>query len=332
MAGKGKKAGIIIGAVFGVAAVFATSFVIVKYVDNKNNTQTNNPSSSIGNSDNKQDNKQDNNQDNKQDNNQDNNQDDKQDDKKDDKKDPPIVETTEEEYKAMFEEALPSVIENYFNENLAIANFLKIDDVKISLINHASGSVYVNCTQQGTNKFMELQCSDLKNASNYKDLSENISNMIFTTGNNKGETVQEEDLANEIVSYALEQDKVQAYLLRNGIDYTNYEILNATEFDYYGSSGRTSKLMIKFDNKIFNMSIGGVTGACDTQEDYLNKLKDGRLSILEDFELENYNELKTSSAESSAESVWVCSFPDDYNDLFKDWGNVKTKSGEIQFE
>ena len=106
---------------------------------------------------------------------------------------PPIVEQkTEAEYKAMFEAELPSVIENYFNENLAIANFLKINDVKINTINNATGTIYINCLQQEINKFMELNCESLKNAINYKTLSENVSKMSFTTENNKGVTVQTE--------------------------------------------------------------------------------------------------------------------------------------------
>lgn len=312
MTSKSKKVGIIVAVILAVIVIIAISIAITQILKDKNPTQQNDSSSSSVSNDIQKDDKQDNKQDNQQDNknndgnfNQNSNQTDEtntdldENDKQDDKQDSPIVEKTEEEYKATFEEALPSIIENYFNENLAIANFLKIDDVKISLINNASGSVYVNCTQQGTNKFMELQCSDLKNAASYKSLSENISNMIFTTENNKGETVQEEGLANEIVSYALEQDKVQEYLLSNGIDYTNYEILNVSEFRL-GDKGDTSNLSIKFNDKIFSMTLGGVTGYYSSQEDCLQQLKDGRLSVLDDFELENYNELEISSAESNA--------------------------------
>lgn len=204
---------------------------------------------------------------------------------------PPIVEQkTEAEYKAMFEAELPGVIENYFNDNLAKLNFLKINDVKINTINNETGTIYINCVQQNVNKFMELNCASLKNATNYKTLSENVSKMSFTTENNKGVTVQTETLANEIAEFALEQVEVVNYLAENGIDASNYEVLNASNFQAT-SQGDISNLTIKFENKIMTMTIGGVTGACSTQEEYLNKLKDGRLSILTDFKIENYKEL-----------------------------------------
>lgn len=191
---------------------------------------------------------------------------------------PPIVEQkTEAEYKAMFEAELPGVIENYFNENLAKFSTFNISNIKINTINNATGTIYINCVQQNVNKFMELNCESLKNATNYKTLSENVSKMSFTTENNKGVTVQEEGLANEIAEFAFEQAEVQNYLSENGIDASNYEVLNATEFES-SSQGRFSKLTIKMNNKIFNCSIGGSTGSCSTQRDYLNVLKSNEVT------------------------------------------------------
>lgn len=231
----------------------------------------------------------------------------------------------------MFEEELPSVIENYFNENLAQLSFLKIQDVKINAINNATGKVYINCTQQGTNKFMELSCSDLKNPSNYQTLSENVSKMSFSTENNKGETVQEKDLADKIASYALEQDKVLEYMINNGIDYSkNSKVLNATEFEAKGGYRQTDVTVI-VGNNVLKISLSGRAGTCSTQEEYLQKFKNGYLEKVEVKSCENFKELEVvSSAEASSQKTFVCTFPDDYNDLLK--GNTfTTNSGDLQF-
>lgn len=205
---------------------------------------------------------------------------------------PPIVEQkTEAEYKAMFEAELPRVIENYFNENIATKPMHKISDVTLKLYNANSGTIYFNCVQTGANVFLSVSSSELKNCNSFKELNDKLSNCTFTTENKAGVSVQEEGLANEIAEFALEQAEVVNYLAENGIDAGELKVLNATEFEP-SSQGRISKLTIKMNNRIFNCSIGGSTGFCSTQEEYLSKLKeDGRLSILTNFKIENYKEL-----------------------------------------
>lgn len=316
MASKGKKVGIIIGAVFGLAAIIGGSVAAVKIIQNKNvqnqnggtiieypdpeptpeptPTPTPDPTPDPG-----------------------------------PIPDPGPVEITEAEYKAMFEEELPGVIESYFNENIAEISLLNISNVEVKAINNETGTIYLNCTQQGINKFMELNSESLKNAESYKNLSENINTLAFTTENKGGATVQEESLANEIASLALEQQEVLDYITENGIDISNYTVLNATEFGY-GETGRVSNLTILFNDKIFTMTIGGTTGACSTQEEYLNKLKDGRLSVLTNFAITNYKELEVASAETSSET-WICTLSSELGNYLQG-RSVTTNSGEFQFE
>lgn len=205
---------------------------------------------------------------------------------------PPIVEQkTEAEYKAMFEAELPGVIENYFNDNLAKLNFLKINDVKINTINNATGTIYINCLQQNVNKFMELNCESLKNTTNYKTLSENVSTMIFTTENNKGVTVQTETLANEIAEFALEQPQVQSYLAENGLTTTELIVLNATDFESISGGYRKTAITIRSNNSIFTIDLIGIAEGCSNQAEFLAKFKDGRLKQVEIGESVVYQEL-----------------------------------------
>ncbi|MGN0760592.1 MAG: hypothetical protein ACI4MV_01460 [Christensenellales bacterium] len=203
---------------------------------------------------------------------------------------PPAQEKTEAECKAMFLEQLPTVIENYYNVNLAKFSTFNISNIKINTLNFSNGTIYINCIQQNVNKFMELKCDSIIDASSYQYLYKSLQTFVFTTKNNKGVTVQTEALANEIAEFALEQPQVQAYLAENGLTTTELIVLNATEFELT-SKGNISTLTIKFNEYIFTVKIGGTTGACSTQEEYLNKLKDGRLSVLEDFALIPYQEL-----------------------------------------
>lgn len=206
---------------------------------------------------------------------------------------PPIVEQkTEAEYKAMFEAELPRVIENYFNENVSLLEKMNISNVNVLTINNNNGDVYLKGTINNKEKFYIANCNQLSSLSSYKEANDKLNNLTFNFGN--AQTVQTETLANEIAEFALEQDKVIEYLINNGVDYSNYEVLNATEFDNDGT-GRMSNLTIKFADKIFSMTMGGPTGVCSTQEEYLNKLKSGRLRVLKNFNVDNYKELEVAS-------------------------------------
>lgn len=205
---------------------------------------------------------------------------------------PPIVEQkTEAEYKAMFEAELPRVIENYFNENLAGQEWKKVSNCKVKLFNVADGTIYFDCVQDFCNVFMSVKSPELAKCTSYEQLNKTLNNCTMTTDNIIGVTVQTETLANEIAEFALEQTEVVNYLAENGINASNYEVLNATEFES-SSQGRFSKLTIKMNNKIFNCSIGGSTGACSTQRDYLNVLKSNEVTTKIDIQsLTEYKEL-----------------------------------------
>lgn len=205
---------------------------------------------------------------------------------------PPIVEQkTEAEYKAMFEAELPGVIENYFNENIVAIDLLNISNVKIKAVNNATGTIYINCLQQERNKFMELNCESLKNATNYKTLSENVNGFLFTTENQGGVTVQEDTLANEIAEFAFEQAKVVNYLAENGIDASELKVLNATEFLVNNNGYRNTTLTIVSENSIFTINLAGRSGSCSTEEEYLTKFKNGYLEKVTIGETIEYKQL-----------------------------------------
>lgn len=316
MASKGKKVGIIIGAVFGLAAIIGGSVAAVKIIQNKNvqnqnggtiieypdpeptpeptPTPTPDPTPDP-----------------------------------DPIPDPGPVEITEAEYKAMFEEELPGVLETEYNKNYTNEKS-KISNVSVKAINYATGDIYFECNRNNRTIFVNVSNEDLKNVATF----ENAYNNAIKSDNLKYdyksiETTQEKDLANEIASFALEQQEVLDYITENGIDISNYTVLNATEFGY-GETGRVSNLTILFNDKIFTMTIGGTTGACSTQEEYLNKLKDGRLSVLTNFAITDYKELEVASAETSSET-WICTLSSELGNYLQG-RSVTTNSGEFQFE
>ncbi len=316
MASKGKKAGIIIGAVFGLAAIIGGSVAAVKIIQNKNAqnqnggtiieypdpeptpeptpTPTPDPTPDP-----------------------------------DPIPDPGPVELTEAEYKAMFEAELPGVLETEYNKNYTNEKS-KISNVSVKAINYATGDIYFECNRNNRTIFVNVSNEDLKNVATF----ENAYNNAIKSDNLKYdyksiETTQEKDLANEIASFALEQQEVLDYITENGIDISNYTVLNATEFGY-GETGRVSNLTILFNDKIFTMTIGGTTGACSTQEEYLNKLKDGRLSVLTNFAITDYKELEVASAETSSET-WICTLSSELGNYLQG-RSVTTNSGEFQFE
>ncbi|MBD5091961.1 MAG: hypothetical protein HDT36_01085 [Clostridiales bacterium] len=219
------------------------------------------------------------------------------DDDEDNSSDTSTTEKSEAEYKVMFYEKLPTVIEEYFNENLIRLAHQKISNVEVQLFNNVSGAIYFNCTQQGIKKFMLALSNDLLNSNSYKQLNDTVLQASFTTDNNKGVSVQEADLAQEIFDYALEQQEVIDYLAENGIDKNELKLLNATEF-INRPRGNVSTLTILSDKKVLSINLGGITGACSTQQAYLDKLKSGRLEIVEIVEISDFEELKVVEDEA----------------------------------
>lgn len=205
---------------------------------------------------------------------------------------PPIVEQkTEAEYKAMFEAELPGVIENYFNDNLAKVTSGKISNTKTNNINYFNGTIYINCVQSGVNKFIELKCDSITDASSYQYLYKNVQSFVFTTVNFRGVTVQEEGLANEIAEFALEQAEVVNYLAENGIDAGELKVLNATEFLLNNEGYRNTTLTISSKNSIFTINLAGRAGTCSSEEEYLTKFKNGYLEIVTIGETIEYKQL-----------------------------------------
>ncbi len=213
---------------------------------------------------------------------------------------PPQVTITEAEYKTMFYDELPQTIENYFNENFATSKLSKISNVEIIDYNNADGTVFYKCLKNGrTNIFNMMKSSDLVNDS-YEEVYSSLDNATFTCDKVAGYTIQEESLANEIAEFALQQDEVISFLAQNGIYSTsNYTVLNATEF-YTGNNGRgNTDIILKIGDNILKINMNGSTGICNTQEEYLNKLRTASNTAATVVEFEDYSDLESASASES---------------------------------
>ena len=213
---------------------------------------------------------------------------------------PVIEQKTEAEYKAMFEADLPGVIENCFNEQLAIGDydFATISNIKVKTYNVADGSIYFTCQQNGKERFNVIKLDKLKNATSFQQLSENINTSIVSTDKLIGSSVQEEGLANEIAEFAFEQAEVQNYLSENGLNASGLKILNATEFLLNNDGYRNTTLTISSENNIFTINLAGRAGTCSTEEEYLTKFKNGYLERVEIGDAIEYKELEAKDAVS----------------------------------
>ena len=212
----------------------------------------------------------------------------------------PEVTITEAEYKTMFYDELPETIENYFNENFATSKLSKISNVEIIDYNNADGTVFYKCLKNGrTNIFNMMKSSDLVNDS-YEEVYSSLDNATFTCDKVAGYTIQEESLANDIADFALQQDAVVNFLSQNGISSnSNYIVLNATEF-YTGNNGRgNTDIILKIGDNILKINMNGSTGICNTQEEYLNKLRTASNTAATVVEFEDYLDLESASASES---------------------------------
>ena len=235
----------------------------------------------------------------------------------------PETTITEAEYKALFMDELPGTIEDYFNNNIATKARHKISNLNNLTINFATGDIYFNCTQDSLNVFMKLNSNQLSNSTSFEDSYDNLNNFAFTTTNKVGVSVQDQSLANDIAAFALEQDAVTSFLSQNGISASSdYTVLNATKFN--NNSGiLTSSLVINMGDKIFTMDIGGPTGICNTQQEYLNKLQEGYLSKLDNFNLVDFSNLEAASASEAY------TFTSSYGNFS---GRVTKTNGSFTFE
>ena len=182
--------------------------------------------------------------------------------------DPPTVEYTEAQYKQMFETKILSAIENYYNENTVFES-KRITNLELELINYETGDVYFTGARISMSVFGVATHEEITNYTTYKALYENCPTDGFEYG---VYTVQEDDLAKEIVEFALTQPELQEYIATNNLDLSDYTIINATEFKGT-TSGTRSDILLLTEDGILSFYLIGTTGACGSQEEYLAKLK-----------------------------------------------------------
>ena len=206
----------------------------------------------------------------------------------------PDVQETEEEYKQKFLSELPQMIEESFNSKVENTK-MYLHDVEVLDINGENGDIYVNCTRNNHNMFYVYNKQQLTNFSSYEDLYNNFDRDFGIPNTLK--SALETTLANEIATFALEQDTVKEYIAANVGDYSEYTVLNATKFNSINGY-RTTSLKLKFENKILNINLGGRTGYLKTQEEYFEGIKDD-LKITFG-ETENYSEFKATETPSNS--------------------------------
>ena len=243
---------------------------------------------------------QDNDQDLDQDNDQDNDQDINQGNGnggQDDPVTPPEIEYTEAEYKEMFETNILAAIQNDYNEGRTDSRSL-ISDLKLELINYETGDVYFTCERNGSRKMFIANHEEIADWATYEALNENFPMDGFEFSS--AYTVQEDELAEEIVEFALTQTAVQTYAKENDLELSKYKIINATQFAN-SANGAKSDLMLLTEDGILTFTLVGSTGYCSTQEEYLNKMKYYNDNSISNIKLLKHYEIPTGSAESSAD-------------------------------
>lgn len=219
----------------------------------------------------------------------------------------PDVQETEEEYKQKFLAELPQMIEESYNSKMMFDN-AKIRDVNILDINAKSGNIYINCKDgNNNNAFFVFNREELTNVSSFEDLYNNFDKEFSFP--NTLETALETSLANEVGEFALQQDAVREYIAANVGDYSEYTVLNATEFKNE-TVGDATDLVVKFDDKIVKFSIACVTGAKSSQEEYFDMFKNSGREIICQFDsVEDYAEL--SSQHQTPSNSYYDSFMDE---------------------
>ena len=214
---------------------------------------------------------------------------------------PETPDVTEEEYKQKFLSELPQMIEESYNSKVEVEK-LKLKDIKVLEINAKSGNIYVNCTRNNHNMFYVYNKQQLTNFSSFEDLYNNFDRDFGIP--NTLETALETSLANEVGEFALQQDAVREYIAANVGDYSEYTVLNATEFN--GTTrGAETDLVVKFDDKIVKFSMACSTGAKSSQEAYFDMFKNSGREIRYQFDsVEDYAEL--SSQHQTPSNAYDC--------------------------
>lgn len=200
---------------------------------------------------------------------------------------PPVGEYTEAEHKEMFETNLLAAIQNDYNENRAPVENLFLHELELELVNYETGDVYFTCTQNNKRVMIIANSEEVAQWATYEALYENLPETFSFT---KAVSVQEDDIAKEIVEFALTQPELQEYITTNNLDLSNYTVINATEFRS-SDAGRSSTIILKADENILTFSIGGPTGYCSSQEGYLTKVKDLSKVEVDDIQHAEYYEI-----------------------------------------
>ena len=205
-------------------------------------------------------------------------------------------EYTEAEYKQMFEADLSAALENHYNE-IQKFEHNHISNVELELINYETGDIYF--TLEYKNHSSGIRCfgvtnhEDIASFETYKEAYENcpIEDFKYTEDDAyKLYTVQEDDLAKEIVEFALTQPELQEYIEQNDLDLSNYTVINATEFENHGE-GRRSYIVLLTNDGILTFKIGGSTGVCGSQEEYVSKMKNLSKVYIENISHSEYYEI-----------------------------------------
>ena len=188
-------------------------------------------------------------------------------------------EYTEAQYKQMFETEILAKIQNDYNENVAPVEDVFLHDLKLELINYETGDVYFTCTQNNKRVMFIATHSEITEYATYKALYENMPTEGFEFSS--AYTVQEDDIAQEFVEFAMTQKELQAYIQDNNLDLSSYTVINVTERNFYpgdehGVGGYMFwRYIILIEEGVFTFDLkGDGTGYCSTQKGYLEKLKE----------------------------------------------------------
>ena len=179
-------------------------------------------------------------------------------------------EYTEAEYKELFETEILAKIQNDYNEDL-VSEKAKINELEVTLINYETGDVYFKCERNNQKLMFIATHSEITEYATYKALYENMPTEGFEFSS--AYTVQEDDLAEEIVEFALTQPELQEYITTNNLDLSNYTIINATKFEHTEAGQRKSDVVLLTNDGVLTFMLIGSTGVCGSQKEYLEKLK-----------------------------------------------------------
>ena len=205
--------------------------------------------------------------------------------------DPPTVEYTEAQYKQMFETKILSKIQNEYNENTLLEQN-NIYNLQLELINYETGDVYFACDRNGRIAFIIATHEEITEWATYEALYENCPTDGFTFSS--AYTIQEDDLAEEIVEFALTQPELQEYIEQNDLDLSEFIVVNVSQFKCT-SDGEKSDIVLLTEEGVLTFSLVGVTGTCSSQEEYLAKMKKSTIVEVNNIKLTDHYEIPVAT-------------------------------------